>query len=280
MNFYKYQGAGNDFVIIGNMDLAIGDLSSLAARVCDRRYGVGADGFIAAEPSDQADVRMAFYNADGSVAGMCGNGIRCFAKFVFDTGIVRDDSFSVETGDGVRQLTITQSSPYESRVRVNMGAAGEIRRFAVPVDPEKIRTGDGDVVTSMDVAFTHLGVPHAVIVCEEPDAGMRELDTLAETYGDFLEHAPAFGEAHTNVNFIKVEDSGHVLCSTWERGAGKTLACGTGACSSAYVASRFFGCGGEVQVTMPGGQVTVTRTDGEVFMEGSAVMTFTGSLPE
>ena len=278
MDFYKYQGAGNDFVIIDNMDRSQRDLQALAARICDRRYGVGADGFIAAEPSETADVRMAFFNADGSIAGMCGNGIRCFAKFVTDHGIVQGEHFSVETGDGIKKLEMLSREPAISRVRVNMGVPGEVSRFSVTLDPEAVPDRPSDL-SSVDVAFTHLGVPHAVILCDEEGASMPELDRLAETCGDYLEHAPAFGEAHTNVNFIKVEDKGHILCSTWERGAGKTLACGTGACSSAYVAGRYFGCGDEVRVTMPGGEVTVSIKDGTVFMEGGAVLTFTGSLP-
>ena len=129
MKFCKYQGAGNDFVIADNMDLSIAasDIPALAADVCDRRFGVGADGFILAEPSGEADVKMDFYNADGSEASMCGNGIRCFAKFVTDHSIVRKTEFSVETGDGVKHIQVLEKTPSVTRVRVDMGTFSDKR---------------------------------------------------------------------------------------------------------------------------------------------------------
>ncbi len=276
MDFLKYQGAGNDFVIIDNMDLSVKKYPELARKICDRRFGVGADGIIGAEPSDKADVRMAFFNADGSEAGMCGNGIRCFAKFVLDHGIVNGDKFTVETGDGIKVLEALEKGEKESRFRVDMGTDPAFSRFDVPVDQSRI---DGnDTIEEMCTAFTHFGVPHAVIIVDEPDAGMPALDSMAYRYGSYVEHAKFFSPARTNVNFIRMITSDHIMCSTWERGAGKTLACGTGACSSAAAAREYLGCGDSVRVTMPGGEVTVSFEDGRVFMEGSAVLTFRGTI--
>lgn len=264
MEFCKYQGAGNDFVIVDNMNLKIENIPELAARICDRRFGVGADGFILAEPSDEADVKMNFYNADGSEASMCGNGIRCFSKFVTDSGIVEGDNFSVETGDGVKLIEVISRSPESTSVRVNMGGYRDIRECSS---------------CGFEVVSLHLGVPHAVVFAETAGEGMKALDALAEEHGRALEYAEEFQPSRTNVNFVEIKDDSHILCSTWERGAGKTLACGTGACSSAVSAHTKKGLSDRITVTMPGGEVTVTmKDDGTVDMEGTAVKTFYGTF--
>ncbi|MCI8283923.1 MAG: diaminopimelate epimerase [Firmicutes bacterium] len=283
MDFYKYQGAGNDFVITDNMDLTLGEKSKIAAEVCDRRFGVGADGFIAAEPSETSDVKMAFYNADGSEAGMCGNGIRCFSKFVFDMGIVDKSEFTVETGDGEKHINIINSSELVTEVKVDMGFYNEITQIMCSID-------DGGVIAgyqteknaendSFEAFVTHLGVPHAVVFADNAGDGMNTLNTLAEKFGHDIEYSEKFAPARTNVNFVKIIDKEHILCSTWERGAGKTLACGTGACSSAAAAYLNRGCGDAINVKMPGGEVTVSfGKDCTVFMQGTAVLTFKGSV--
>ncbi|MDD7408844.1 MAG: diaminopimelate epimerase [Anaerovoracaceae bacterium] len=280
MDFYKYQGAGNDFAIVDNMDLKITNRPVLANHICDRHYGVGADGFIAAEPSKSADIKMAFYNADGSEAGMCGNGIRCFAKFVKDRKIVDKDSFTVETGDGVKTVEILESATRATNVKVNMGQIGEMKEFTLKPAPRNgILPPDLPKDQEFDLVFTHLGVPHAVIFNDQLGDGMKGLDHLALTYGYSIEHAPQFALDGTNVNFVSVVNDSHILCSTWERGAGKTLACGTGACSSAAVARAYKKLGDSIKVTMPGGEVVVTFEGDQVFMQGRAVLTFVGSAP-
>lgn len=266
MKFCKYQGAGNDFVIVDNMDLSIKEaIPELAAAVCDRRFGVGADGFILAEPSDQADVKMNFYNADGSVAGMCGNGIRCFAKFITDHGITSGSPVSVETGDGIKHVEIIESAELITRVRVDMGSFSEMRNVSS---------------CGFDVTAMHLGVPHAVIFADTRGQGMEKLSAMAEEHGHDIEFADEFSPAHTNVNFVEIRGEDSILCSTWERGAGKTLACGTGACSSAVASHLEKGLADRIRVTMPGGEVIVSvkkENDTDiVYMEGSAVLTFKG----
>lgn len=267
MKFCKYQGAGNDFVIVDHMDLGLSDLPALAASVCDRRFGVGADGFILAEPSETADVKMNFFNADGSPASMCGNGIRCFAKFVTDHGIVEKDVFSVETGDGIKHIEILSRDPSVTSVRVDMGSPG---------DRTHVKS------CGFEAEYLHLGVPHAVIFSDTCGQGMEQLNRLAEEHGRRLEYAAEFQPARTNVNFVQILDDSHILCSTWERGAGKTLACGTGACSSAVAAHGARGLKDRISVAMPGGEVTVTirERDGKplVYMEGTAVLTFRGEV--
>ena len=133
---------------------------------------------------------------------------------------------------------------------------------------------------SFDLIFTHFGVPHTVILHTAFGNGMKGLDDLALAYGNSIEHAPAFALDGTNVNFISIVNDSHILCSTWERGAGKTLACGTGACASAAVARKFHGLGDQIKVSMPGGDVKVTFKEDEVWLEGRAVLTFVGSAPE
>ena len=270
MKFCKYQGTGNDFIVTDGM--ADGDVYSRERirSACDRHFGVGADGFIAAVPSGCADVRMAFYNSDGSRASMCGNGIRCFAKFVRDHGIVKSDIFTVETGDGIKHITVIKSAARVSEIRVDMG---------VPDSFRKAESEDFGTIWS-----THLGVPHAVLFSsgkEDKDGSMEELDQKAWQSGEKIEHAPLFQPEGTNVNFVSVKSDSHILCSTWERGAGKTLACGTGACSAAAAARLCAGCGDEIRVTMPGGEVTVSfADDGTVFMQGPAVLICTGETEE
>lgn len=267
MEFSKYQGAGNDFVIIDNMNHQIRDLSAAAAILCDRKFGIGADGLIAAEPSDTEDIRMSYYNSDGSLAGMCGNGLRCFSKFVVDHGLIDGETARVETGDGRKDVRILQSAPKISRVEVDMGDCGGIR-------PAVIRTEK----LSFQTYFTHLGVPHTVIFCETEGGGMPALEGLTVQHGSDLEFAPEFQPDHTNVNFVEILAPDHILCSTWERGAGKTLACGTGACASALISHAVKEAASSIRVTMPGGDVVITMTDdGRALMEGDAELTFTGS---
>ncbi len=283
MEFCKYQGAGNDFVIADNMFLSISaaDIPELAASVCDRRFGVGADGFVLAEPSDSADVKMNFYNADGSEASMCGNGIRCFAKFVTDHDIIKKAEFSVETGDGIKHIQVLEKTPSVTRVRVDMGTFSDKRAVES---------------CGFETVAMHLGVPHAVIFADTDAAeGMGALDALAYANGHDIEYSGEFAPARTNVNFVRIVNNETILCSTWERGAGKTLACGTGACSSAVAAHFEKGLSDRLKVIMPGGEVIVTVSavgtgaDADapgawedkgrsymIYMEGTAVLTFKG----
>ncbi len=285
MQFFKYQGAGNDFVIVDNMNLEILNKSVVAAHICDRHFGVGADGFIAAEPSAVADVKMALYNADGSEAGMCGNGIRCFAKFVSDLNIVNKSSINIETGDGSRRVEILEHSMRKSRVLVEMGVLGQMKEID-GVAPSLARRREFNLPddTVFDTVFVTMDVPHAVIFSPVQGAGIKFLDELALKYGAAYEKNMAFGLDGANIDFVSVIDSTHILCSTWERGVGKTLACGTGACASAAVSKKLKGCSSSVTVTMPGGEVTVSfeesREGDKVYMEGNAVLTFVGSAPK
>ncbi len=263
MDFWKLHGAGNDFILIDNRNNEVEDLPRLAKAVCDRHKGVGADGLMGVGLSDIADVRMHFYNADGSLAAMCGNGIRCFSKYVRDKGIVEDSSFTVETGDGVKSISLSEETELTSIVRVEMGNAGEMQALDLSA-----------VCRGLQSVFLKVGVPHTMLFLRDANNGLSsfsdELIALTEKYGPVIEKAPVFPEG-TNVNFVSSCGKDRLLVSTWERGAGRTLACGTGACASAAAAFHLGMTGPHVRVRMPGGEVSVTiADDGALLMEGEA----------
>ena len=261
MDFWKLQGAGNDFILIDNRKGLIKNLSSLARTVCHRNFGVGADGLIAVEVSDISDINMAFFNSDGSMATMCGNGIRCFSKFVRDQGILLSDSFSVETGDGNKQVIIKEQNINASLIQVEMGKAKEIRSMEILAEG-----------TSYKLIFMHIGVPHSVLTVD------GDLIDYTNRLGPQIEKKPAFPDG-TNVNFIRVTGDSKLTISTWERGAGRTLACGTGACASALAALRQNLVNSPVRVKMPGGEVIIhVASDGALSMEGWAQLICKGTL--
>ena len=264
-------GAGNDFIVLDDRQEQQKDLSGLAQRICHRRFGVGADGLLVVRTSATAEIRMVYYNSDGSKAAMCGNGIRCFAKFVRDNDIIAKDRFTVETGDGVKTAVIRSSLGADSMIEVDMGQCGEIQIQTVQAGGQEFR-----------LAFTHLGVPHGVIFLDEAPQSDLHLaaDVLADTYGPIIEKHVAFPQG-TNVNFVSVEEGKGLHVTTWERGAGKTLACGTGACASAVCFRALRSGGDRISVAMPGGEVTVSiHAAGMLFMEGGARRICTGDYEE
>ncbi len=256
MEFWKLHGTGNDFIIIDNRGNNFKDLSALAKSICHRHFGVGSDGLMAAEGSKAADIRMVYFNSDGSEAAMCGNGLRCFAKFVCDAGLVNGSSFSVETGDGIKKVTIVERGEAKSIIRLEMGKPENIKEMKLE---------------NYELVFMHLGVPHSVIFVDNT-LGIDELIDLTEKVGPVIEKNAAFPQG-TNVNFVQLAGRNFLRVSTWERGAGRTWACGTGACASAVAAiyCKIVDPDGEVIVEMPGGKVNVSVFDDqEFFLEGPA----------
>ncbi len=276
--FWKMHGAGNDFVVLApeqgdeRSDAAWGDL---ARRVCDRRFGVGGDGLIAVLPSDVADLRMRMFNPDGSEAEMCGNGIRCLVKFALD----RDDSpgaratLRVETLAGVLDAVATLGADGAvERVRVGMGAPrfepkaiGALVEQAPPVLDLPLEAAGGE----HHVTLVSMGNPHAVMFGADP---VEAFDL--ERIGPAIEHHPLFAN-RTNVEIVRVRDRAAIEMRVWERGAGETLACGSGACA-AVVAARLHGLAGDrVAVALPGGTLGIEWDgEGEVLLEGPAVKVF------
>jgi diaminopimelate epimerase len=276
--FWKMHGAGNDFVLIE----AEGDdpgWPSLAREMCDRHFGVGADGLILVLPSERADRRMRIFNADGSEAEMCGNGIRCFVKFCLDGGLVEapDGVMTVETVPGVLEARATRGAGGSvEQVRVLMGrpsldpsSAGVSVEQRGPVTDLPVQVRDDRGEATVKVAVVSMGNPHAVTFIEGSPAAYP-----LERIGPLVEHHPLFAH-RTNFEVVHVTDRGRLEMRVWERGVGETLACGSGACAAA-VAARVLGHVGEkVDVGVPGGTLQIEWDgEGDVALTGPAVKVF------
>lgn len=275
MQFRKMQGAGNDFVMIDARSFEA-DWEALARAMCDRHFGVGSDGIILALPSDKADLRMRMFNPDGSEAEMCGNGIRCLAKFAAEHGIAQptDGALTIDTLVGVLRAELFERDGVIDRVRVSMGAPiltpAEIPVLAEssgPVLDLPVRVEGGD----FHATCVSMGNPHAVVFTEQP---VGEIDL--EHIGPHVEHHSAFPR-RVNFEVANVLDREHIRARVWERGAGITLACGTGACAT-MVAARLNGLVGDsAEVELPGGVLRIEWDGaGEVYLTGPATDVFEG----
>lgn len=272
MKFWKYHGLGNDFVILDNRDQSIDITGSWVEGICHRRFGVGADGVILVEKSDKADIRMIIYNSDGSRPAMCGNGIRCFACYVYDKGIVKGDCMKVETDAGVLNIDIKSKEGKFTAAVVNMGKP-DFTSKSVPVNINKQEVINHEIqIADQAYKITSLlmGVPHTVLFVDDIS------DETVVGLGKLIENAVIFPKK-TNVNFVKVIDREHILIRTWERGAGYTYACGTGACASVAAGAANGLIEGKVHVELRGGAMIIHWKDQEdIFMEGPAVEVFEG----
>jgi diaminopimelate epimerase len=275
MRFTKMQGLGNDYVYVDAFVEKVGDPAAVARFVGDRRFGIGSDGLILIHPSKTADFRMEMYNADGSRGEMCGNGIRCCAKYVYEQGHARRAHLTAETDAGPKELDLVIRDGSVTAVRVNMGAP-ILERSRIPMlGPE------GSVVAEQlavqDHAFTvtavSMGNPHCVLFVEDPDR------FPVERVGRAIEHLPVFPR-RTNVEFVKVLSRTEVVQRTWERGSGETSACGTGACA-VVVAGRLNGLlDAKVTVHLKGGDLAIEWEGGDapVMKTGPAVEVFRGEI--
>jgi len=274
MKFAKMHGAGNDYVYIDCFSQVVPDPEKLAVEVSDRHFGIGSDGLILIEPSAVADVRMRMFNADGSEAEMCGNGVRCVAKYAYDHGLVDSLQISVETGAGALPLQLfTNSRNKVDRVRVNMGkprlSRGEIPMTGPP-DEQAINVEVTGLDRTFHVTCVSMGNPHAVIFVDN----VHEFPVAK--YGPALETHPFFPN-RINVEFVEVVSRTELKQRTWERGAGETLACGTGS-SAVTVAAVLNGHCDRVLVNhLLGGDLEMEWTeDGHIYMTGPAVQVFEG----
>jgi diaminopimelate epimerase len=273
MKFQKMHGLGNDFILMDEIDPLKYDLKALAIQLCDRHQGIGADGIILILPSEMADVKMRIINSDGSEADMCGNGIRCFAKYVYDNRINIAKSFTIETGAGVMVPELIVEDGRVLFVKVNMGEP-KLERSAIPmtgaagkVINEPLQIGGKEYkITSL-----LMGVPHTVVFIDHLD------ETGLITLGRQIEKHPSFPKG-TNVNFVEVINDHEINVRTWERGAGRTLACGTGSCASAVASSLNGLTGNEVTVHLKLGDLLIEWIDGLVYMTGSANHVFAGEV--
>lgn len=265
MNFTKMQGIGNDYVYINCFSETVNDPVELSKKVSDRHFGIGSDGLILICPSDVADCRMRMFNADGSESPMCGNGIRCVGKYVFDHHLVAKQEFDVETDAGIKHLKITEKDGKAVLITVDMGIPEITSQVMEPINIE------GNDYEFIGVS---MGNPHAVYY-------MDDIDCLnLESIGPAFENHKRFPD-RTNSEFIKVVRPDYIRMRVWERGSGETWACGTGATASVVASALSGRTSNTVEVELKGGNLTIhwdREGSGHVFMTGPAVEVFQGEF--
>jgi diaminopimelate epimerase len=276
VRFWKYQGCGNDYIYVDCFNHSMPhDPVGLARAISDRHFGVGSDGLILICPSDKADARMRMFNADGSESEMCGNGIRCVAKYVYDHGLVRKPTLTVETGRGVLTLELEVSGGSVRQVRVDMGEpifeAARIPTTLPGNPPKEVPLP----AYGLRVTCVSMGNPHCVTFVD------CLTDELVLGVGPKVEKAPAFPR-RTNVEFVQVNRPDDVNVRVWERGSGETLACGTGASAVAVACALTGRTQRQIVAHLPGGDLRLywSETDNHVYMTGPAVEVFSGDWPE
>jgi len=277
-------GCSNDYICFNCYDQKIQSPETLARKLSPRRTGIGGDGIVMILPSDIADSKMRMFNSlDGSESDMCGNSIRCVAKYLYDNGIVKKDNMRIETGSGIKELSLIINDGETTAVRVDMGPA-ELNPKKIPVD----LSGDAIVARPVTIGSTKykitcvsMGNPHAVVfISGVGSLGSVELDSIdLETIGPMFEYAPLFPE-RVNVAFAQVAGRNHLRARLWERGSGDTWGSGTGA-SAAAVAAVLNGYGDkntDIRVEMPGGELIINYNDKTVYMTGNCVKVFDGVI--
>ena len=282
MKFTKLQATGNDFILIDSRNLEL-DWSKLAQDMCHRYFGVGADGLILVTASDTASLRMRLFNQDGSEAEVSGNGLRCFAKYVIDRKITPGPSLTVETMAGIRTIQASISQDKVSHAKVNMGMP-RFRAKDIPVLIDKPQKGRGevDIMSVIDcplnvdgekltLSFASMGNPHAVSFLSQPVA-----DFPLSEIGPQVENHPMFPQ-RVNFEIARVTSNNQLEARVWERGAGETLSCGSGACAIAAIARLKGYTGNEVDIKLPGGKLTLNWDGvGEIYLSGPVEEVFTG----
>lgn len=291
MKFTKMHGIGNDYVYVNCFEETVDNPSDLAKAVSDRHFGIGSDGLILILPSREADVRMRIYNADGSEAQMCGNGIRCVAKYVYEHGIAKKEILAVETQCGIKTLQLYVADGNVLKVKVNMGKPRLLRseipmvgantqvineplqvnaNISTPPQSHPCEGGDKGGGIVFNVTCVSMGNPHCIIFVDDVDS------VPLSNVGPLIERHNAFPQ-RTNVHFVKVFTPKEVKMRTWERGSGETLACGTGAsavCVAGVISER---TDRNILTHLPGGDLEIEWAEDEnVYMTGPATEVFTG----
>ena len=270
-------GCGNDYVYVNGFEEKIVDESKAAIAVSDRHFGIGGDGLIIIKPSDKADFEMVMYNADGSRGAMCGNGIRCVAKYVYDNGLTDKKNISIESMGAVKYIDINVENGKAVSAKVDMGAPIlEAKKIPVITDNERA-INEKLTVNGKDYEMTcvSMGNPHAVIFTDIP---VRELDL--EKIGPMFENNAVFPD-RVNTEFVNVKDRKNLDMRVWERGSGETLACGTGTCATVVAAILNGYVDNEVTVHLIGGDLEISWSGNEadsVFMTGPAETVFSGEI--
>ncbi|MDD2401252.1 MAG: diaminopimelate epimerase [Clostridia bacterium] len=277
MRFVKMQGAGNDFILINGLkEKSPSNLLDVASNLCDRHFGIGADGLIIILPSEIADIKMCIINSDGSEAEMCGNGIRCFARYVYEEGIVKKEVFKVETLAGIMSPHLILEKGKVVGVTVDMGepslegSSVPILGFVGQVINEPLKVLD----TTFKITALLMGVPHCVVFVDD----VSNLDVAK--YGAAIETNPVFPRK-SNVHFLEIINEREIEMRVWERGAGLTLACGTGACASLVASVLNKKTGRKAKMNLPGGTLYIEwANNNHVYMTGPAKRTFSGEIQD
>ncbi len=281
MKFTKMHGCGNDYVYINCLEQTIENPEELAIKVSDRHFGVGSDGLILIKPSKVADFTMAMYNADGSEGMMCGNGIRCVAKFVYDKGLTDKTNIAIETKSGIKYLDLHVEDGKMVSATVDMGEVRVEEPVVVkavkghPITLNKLATNPATNAgeDEIELVSVNVGNPHAIMFIEDTKTAP------VEAVGKVIEKDKAFPEG-VNVEFIQLIDRDTINMRVWERGSGETFACGTGACASAVAGISRGYLNDEVTVHLLGGDLTIRydKDTKHVFMTGPATIVFEGEL--
>ena len=282
INFVKMHGLGNDFILIDCINKSLGDssfVSYLTKKLCNRNFGIGADGLILILPSSKADLRMRIFNYDGSEAQMCGNGIRCFAKYAYENKLVSKNKFTVETLAGI----ITPELIFQDlkdkkvlRVKVDMGTP-KLRRREIPMTGEDTPTVVDETLKinseqTFKVTCVSMGNPHCIVFVD--DVQSIQVDEI----GPKIENHPFFPEK-TNAEFIQIINNKELNFRVWERGVGETLACGTGACAALVAAVLNKKTDQEATIHLPGGDLDIRWADDKhIYMTGPAELAFRGEM--
>ncbi|MCX4327793.1 MAG: diaminopimelate epimerase [Lachnospiraceae bacterium] len=277
IKFTKMQGCGNDYIYVNCMEETIANPCEVSRYISDRHFGIGSDGLILICPSDTADFKMSMYNADGSEGKMCGNGIRCVAKYVYEHGLTDKEQISIETKSGIKYLDLTVEDGNVCVVKVDMGAP-VLKPEEIPVVADK----EMDTFINQpaciggreyNITCVSMGNPHAVVFVEDT----KNFDI--HKYGPLFEASPLFPDS-VNTEFVQVISRGEINMRVWERGSGETLACGTGTCASVVACVLNGKTDEEVTVHLLGGDLFIKydRKKGTVFMTGPAVTVFDGEI--
>jgi diaminopimelate epimerase len=279
MKFSKLQGLGNDYIVIDEMQKTIipeEKKGIVAKTLCQQKFSIGADGilFVCPPTHAEADIRMRIFNADGSEAEMCGNGIRCFAKYVYEKGILKKSQMKVETLAGIKVPTLTITSGKVASIRVDMGMP-QFLRSEIPMKGPNSKVINEELKVKNDkysVTCLSVGNPHCVIYVED-------LDKLNIEQGRLIEHHEVFPKK-INVEFVKVLNKGEIKMRVWERGVGETLACGTGSCAAAVASVLNKYTDRKVLVHLLGGDLEIfwDETTNHVYMIGTAAYVFDGEI--
>jgi len=277
IKFSKLNGQGNDFVIIDDTSSSINLSKDQIAKICHRNFGIGADGLILVRKSTDADFKMDYYNQDGSVAEMCGNGIRCMARFIHDGNLSRKKELSIETLAGVKRIFLNLDNNNVEDIRVDMGLP-DFKPENIPVDITAKAVLNYRIKINSNIFYINcvsMGNPHCVILINK---GEKLSDIDLDKLGPELENHPIFPRK-TNAEFVNIKNDNEVSMRVWERGVGETLACGTGACAAAVCVKKLNKVSGEnVRINLPGGKLDIMWKDekSSVYLKGKVEHVFNG----